>query len=77
MSTLTIQKFTLPHSLGKILSKHAKDSGISVQDYIIDILEDYEDRVQFETFISAHPNGWDRADADEVREIEALLSSSL
>lgn len=77
MSTLTIQKFTLPHSLGKILSKHAKDSGISVQDYIIDILEEYEDRVQYESFLAAHPNGWERADAEEVREIEALLSSSI
>lgn len=77
MSTLTIKQFTLPHRLGKTISKHAKDSGVSVQEYIIEILEEYEDRLQYESFTAAHPNGWERAEADEVQAIEALLASSL
>jgi len=77
MSTLTIKQFTLPYSLGKAISKHANASGVSVQDYIIEILEEYEDRLQYESFTAAHPDGWERADADEVQAIEALLASSL
>lgn len=77
MSTATIPNIQVSMEMFASLEQLAKDRGVSLQEQVVSLLEDCFDALEYEAFLAEHPTGWERADADEVAQIEALLQDSL